>query len=105
MTDKQLSLIPRARQTDPPTAHNAASLTQPGNHTLTKTIRNYVWTHGPSTSFEIADALQGRWQHDTIRTACARAGLVKFEGGITPGGRACLLYGLYSETVDTGNFV
>ena len=94
---------PRARLSDPVTAHEAASVVAPGNADLIRAIRSYVWSHGASTAFEVADALAGRWQPDSIRTAMARAGLEKWEGGQTPNGRRCMLYGLPTETVETGD--
>lgn len=98
---EQLSLLPRARRTDPSTSQRAAQIVTPGNAELIKAIRAYLWAWGPSTAFEIADALEGRWAHDTIRTACARAGLMKVTGGTTPRGNPCCIYGLPVEIVDT----
>ena len=75
------------------------------NADLIKAIRSYVWTFGPSTAYEIAEGLAGsRWQPDTVRTACARAGLKKacgIDNVVTPGGRPCALYCLPTETVPT----
>ena len=96
---------PRARLSDPISAHEAASVVKPGNADLIKAIRSYVWTFGPSTAYEIAEGLAGsRWQPDTVRTACARAGLKKacgIDNVVTPGGRPCALYCLPTETVPT----
>ena len=97
----QLRLLePAARHTDPNTSRIAAETVKPGNGDLIKAIRQYVFEHGPSTGFEIAAALEGRWGADTVRTACARAGLRKIEGGITPRGNACVLYTLQAEVVE-----
>lgn len=102
----QLSLIePRARAHDPATARAAAESVKPGNAALIKAIRAYLWEYGASTAFEVADVLEGRWAHDTIRTACARAGLVKFPGGETPRGHACVLYALPVENVKTNGLI
>lgn len=90
---------PRARTSDPSTSHLAAVRVRPGNAELVKAIRQYVYEYGPSTAFEIADSLEGRWQHDTIRSACARAGLDKVDGGETPRGRPCCVYGLRTTLV------
>ena len=97
----QLELpLPRARVTDPLTAAAAARDVEPGNTALVAAIRSYVYRYGPATAFEIADALAGRWQHDTIRSACARARLDRNVGaGLSPGGRPCCLYFLHTDVV------
>jgi hypothetical protein len=98
----QLTLLdPRARTTDPAASHLAAESVARGNQDLIKAIRAFVWSHGPSTAFEVAAALEGRWQSDTVRSALARAGLTKFDGGETPRGRPCSLYALQSDPVAT----
>lgn len=86
-------LLPRARTTDPITAQEAAESVKPANGELVAAIRRHVYMYGPLSAFEIADALEGRWQHDTIRSAVSRAGLSKCDfWGVTPGGRRCTLY-------------
>lgn len=94
---------PRARRADAPTAHEAASVMKPGNEDCIARIRRWMFGHGPATAFQIADALvtEGRWQHDTIRSAVCRAGLV--EVGTEPRhgthGRHVIVYGLYVDSV------
>lgn len=96
---------PRARRTDPEPSHLAVETIRPGNAKLVEAIRRACWTLGPSTAYDIADEVEarfpGRWGSDTIRTACARAGLTKFEGGTTPRGNPCCLYGVCSEEAET----
>lgn len=92
MTAPTLFDMPLARATDPRPAHLAAAKVRPGNAALVKAIRAFLIENGPSTAFEIADALEGRWQHDSIRSACARAGLESYQGGETPRGNPCLCY-------------
>lgn len=70
---------PRARRTDPSASHEAASVVEGSNRDLVEMIRAVVWGRC-LTQFDIAAEVQARrpgvWQSDTIRTACARAGLV-----------------------------
>lgn len=101
---EQLDLLaqPRARLSDPPTCALAAEVVKRGNGALIAAIRRYVLIYGPSTSWEIAQGVAGtRWQFDTVRTACARAGLVKLDKwGESPGGRPATLYALAIERAD-----
>jgi hypothetical protein len=96
---------PRARASDPSSSHEAAAIIKPANAEMVQAIRKAVWTLGASTAFEIAQEVDrtnpGRWQPDSLRTACSRAGLVKFEGGRTPGGRSCMLYAIAHDDVET----
>ncbi len=98
--------LPLARLSDPSTAHHAARIVEPGNGELVEAIRRIVYLYGPLTAWEVADMLYRnprnakRWQPDTIRTACARAGLVKHEGGRSPGGRPACLYALEVRSTD-----
>lgn len=71
---------PRARYTDPPASYLAAHLADPGTVTLVNAIRNVLSRSDRAhTQHEIARKVEivfpGRWQADTIRTACARADL------------------------------
>ncbi len=91
--------VPLARLTDPTTSFDAASVLEPGNAYLVAAIRATVRKYGPQTSYEIADRVTAthgdRWQRDSIRSACARAGLVKLEGaGRSPSGRRACWYDL-----------
>lgn len=93
---------PRARTTDPSTSHEAAEVIAPGNSELVEAIRKYVTKYGMATAWQIAAGVRaanpGRWQEDSIRSACARADLVKLEGwGESPGGRRCCLYTLSNQ--------
>jgi hypothetical protein len=96
--------FPLARDTDPITSHEAAASVR-DNSELIRYIRSYVRVHGPVDAFTIADAVQNRygqrWQEDTIRSACARAGLEKHDTvyALTPGGRRCCCYVL--RTIET----
>ncbi len=95
MTMPSLFDTPRARATDPTTAHEAAKITRPGNAELINAIRWYVQRRpAPVSAYEIADAIAGyRWQHDTVRTAVSRAGLHCVDtDGLTPRGRRCTRY-------------
>jgi hypothetical protein len=71
---------PRARHTDPSSSHEAATRIRTGNGALIAAIRDTLAAAGrPLTQYEIAEqvgrAWPGRWQADSIRTACARARL------------------------------
>lgn len=70
-------------------------------------IRRAVYLYGPLTHYEIASyvdaAYPGRWSEATIRTACARAGLIQSASwGTTPRGRRCHMWRLdaYAPTVN-----
>lgn len=101
----QLSLLApirvRARRTDLPTAHEAASVVQPGAQELEQAIRRWVFGHGPHTAFQIADALAGpRWQHDTIRSAVSRTLTAigsEPKDPERPNGRKVAVYGVVVE--------
>ena len=99
---------PTSRMTDPDTSRQAATTVEAANMTLVTAIRRQLWLYGPQTAFEIADAIcrlfGDRWQPDTVRTACARAGLRKsYARGLTPGGRPCVMYVLEADvTADIG---
>jgi hypothetical protein len=103
VTQASLFDQPRARFTDPDTSRMAAEIVSPGNGALINAIRKCVYLYGPLTAWEIADKVAGtRWQYDTVRSACARAGLRKIEGtpARSPGGRPCCLYSLDVESTD-----
>jgi hypothetical protein len=96
MAAVQLSFLPgpTARRTDPYTSGLAAATVAPGNSDLIVAIRDAVRTLEVATHFQIArlvmDTFPGRWDEGTVRTACARAQLVKHdENGRSPRGRAC----------------
>ncbi len=96
--------LPLARLSDPSTSHEAARILTPGNAELEQAIRKCVYIYGPLTAWEIADRVAGsRWQYDTVRSGCARAGLRKVEGtgARSPGGRPCVLYALDVESTAT----
>lgn len=107
MTVQQLSFeAPRARTDDPRTAHEAAETVRPGNGPLVRAIRQALRVHGPLNAWEIADAVQAvhgdRWSEPSIRSACARAGLTKYEwDSLSPRGHRCVTYGLSIESVTT----
>lgn len=95
---------PRARGTDPETSHRAARKVRPANQDLVNAIRATLKDFGPLTAFEIAShvlaAHGNRWSEATVRTACARAGLEKYEYEATsPRGLPCAVYCLTVEDV------
>lgn len=96
-------LGPTARRTDPPTARHAAARVVPAAGELERAVRAYVAVHGPSTAWEIAEgvcaAVPGRWEHATVRSACApaRSGLVELSGGWRKG-RPVVRYALASAS-------
>ncbi len=94
---------PHARNSDPNSSHQAAAVMRPGSDHLIGLIRSFVASYGPSTAYEIANAVAGsRYQHDSVRSACSRAGLVKLEGqGRSPGNRPCCKYAFPPAVVDT----
>lgn len=91
---------PAARSTDPAASHAAARTVRPANNELVAAIRAVVRAAGPTTQHTIAQCVMedhpGRWQADTIRTACnpSRSGLVLVgntnDDGVTGRG-----YGIY----------
>lgn len=89
---------PRARTSDPHTAHEAAARIAPGTSLLVQTIRQVVYLAGtPMSQFDIAHAVgraqPGRWSDATIRTACARAALHAVDSeGRSPRGMRVLRY-------------
>lgn len=87
---------PHARPTDAQTSWEAAQVVTAGNESLVYAIRWLVARRAPLTAFEIADAIAGtRWSHATVRTACARAGLVAVDDcGRSPRGRKASRYRL-----------
>src|SRR5690348_661440 len=92
--------LPMARRSDPETSSFAARVVAAGNAELVARIRRYVWTHGPLSAFEIAEAINeaqpGRWDEGTIRSAVSRSGLSVWPHaeGLSPRGRRCQLYTL-----------
>lgn len=98
---RELDTFPRppARRSDPETSHLAAEQTAPGNRPLITAIRQFVAERGHSTAFQIAAGVErawpDRWGADTIRSACARARLVKVDhDGLSPGGRPACRYAI-----------
>lgn len=95
MTALSLFEQPKARASDPMTAHEAAASVRPASRELIDAI---VWWVGkqpqPVSAFQIADAIAGaRWSHATVRTAVSRAGLWAVDAdGVTPRRRKCLRY-------------
>lgn len=99
MTQTRLS-EPLARRTDPATSHEAASVVSAGNEDLVTAIRRWVWSHGPATHDEIANALEGeRWTHGTVVTGCARADLSLVATDFNKRGRKVGVYGVMTETL------
>ncbi len=102
--NEQLTLAePRARLTDGPTAHEAASVVAAGNAELISAIRRWVFSHGVSTQEEIAiglapDESVSRWRRSTIITACARAGLTQCGTDFNRRGRRVALWGVETQT-------
>ena len=94
-----------ARTTDPDTSHQAARQVTRSNPELVKAIRKALMDFGPLTAWEIADHVierhGTRWASDSIRTACARSGLGRYElDGASPRGNRCMVYCLDRETVE-----
>lgn len=87
---------PRARRSDPAPAHHAARKVKQSNEKLRKSIREAATALGSATSWQIAAKVQEQygdlWQEDSIRTGCARAGLVRQSGGVSPRGNPATLY-------------
>jgi len=103
--NEQLSLAaPRARKSDPVTAHLAASVVKPANEDLVQAIRRWVWAHGASSHEEIAiglvpDESVSRWRRSTVVTACARAGLTNCGMDVNRRGRHVTLWGVTTESM------
>lgn len=105
---------PRVRTNDPDTSRQARARSQPGNGDKIKAIRQYVFDHGASTAWEIADGVArlypGRcWDHAGIRSACnpKRSGLFMFPGGEKEDHagrvRPVMLYALQAHVVAVRN--
>lgn len=97
MMMEQLPLEPRARHSDPDTAHEAAAKAKRGSEAMNAAILAEARRMIPLTAFTLATAVSvafpGRWDEGSIRTAVSRLGkrglLVKDGKGKSPRGRAC----------------
>lgn len=106
---REILTHPRARHSDPPAAHEAATTVTPSAEALQREIRRCVWAYGPLTAWQIAHELgqkwPGRWRESTIRSACAprRSGLHQFSAKVDTdrGPKSRTFYFCPTENVDT----
>lgn len=99
MTMPSLFDQPRARASDPETAHEAAAVVKPASSALIAAIRWTLQGGARLSAFDIAAAVErehpGRWDEGTVRTAVSRAGLRAVDtGGTSPRGQRCCRYSL-----------
>lgn len=99
----QLPLEPRARHSDPDTAHEAAAKAKHGSEAMNAAILAAVasphWSSGYS-AFEIAERVMrahpDRWNEDSVRTAVSRLGkkgkLRKYGTTLSPRGQRCTVW-------------
>lgn len=100
----QLPLEPRARHSDPSTAHEAAAVVKAGSVAMNAAIVAAVKCDafgGPVTAFDIAEIVErhepGRWEAGSVRTAVSRLARAKRirkldENGKSPRRRRCARY-------------
>jgi hypothetical protein len=100
---------PRARKTDPSTAHAAAKQVESGNGPLMQAIRKVLIYHapccgnGPASAFTIAAAVRKettRWKEGTIRSAVSRAPFLRWvdnDGRVPDTGNPCRRYVLKDD--------
>ena len=91
--------IPAARHNDPWTSHHAARQVRRTASELHLAIFDALLELGEATQFEIAShvlaAKPRRWSEATVRTACARAGLVDTgRAGFSPTGSPAKIWRL-----------
>lgn len=99
MQTESLFDLPRARASDPSTAHEAAHAVRPGTEELNiEIIRAVRSVPFPVTAFDIARMVQAfnwnRWDEGTIRTRVSALGkqgrLVRSDNaGLSPRGQRC----------------